>query len=206
MSTAWPSGPVPPLPGVVIEHACTKEITTTYLWLGKVVSCTNICSACCHFVLSSVLLWYSNMVPVRCNRPFERIFIGLGICNAILGVASALMTIVGRELIDILSNRRLAQKFEAEGRRLEAAACDHREVLEVSTAYKFAACPLCFYVLAQVAIVAVWTRGVYDTMGSNAWCWGAQNVFYWLLFIQALLWCLTLGEWASSIYTYRRFY
>eukprot|EP00929_Paragymnodinium_shiwhaense_P107569 TRINITY_DN73741_c0_g1_i1.p2 TRINITY_DN73741_c0_g1~~TRINITY_DN73741_c0_g1_i1.p2 ORF type:complete len:210 (+),score=56.41 TRINITY_DN73741_c0_g1_i1:78-707(+) len=187
-----------------LQRADTKQIKGYFQHLGRVVACSGVCAACCYFILSSILIWYSSVIPDECNRPFDSVFFMLGVWNGAMGVVSGMMALVGREVLDSLTKRKLAQKYRREDRQEEAESQDAKAEEDVQKAYKLACCPGCLYMVAQIGLLVTWFWGAFATWGSNFWCWHAETFFYWLLLIEVMFACCSLCSGSGSMYGYRR--
>lgn len=173
-----------------MERMSTSEIKEQFSKLGKATLCAGGCSAIMYFIISSCFVWYANLIPEQCNRPFDTVFLWLGIWNGVMGVVTFGMAMAGREMMSAMAHAKLAKKYIREGRIEEASSEEESAEEDVHQATTMTAVPTCLYLVAQIGLMCCWFWGAWATWGANIWCSGAANFFFWLLFFNCLASCM----------------
>eukprot|EP00928_Gymnodinium_smaydae_P030458 TRINITY_DN2264_c0_g2_i1.p1 TRINITY_DN2264_c0_g2~~TRINITY_DN2264_c0_g2_i1.p1 ORF type:complete len:195 (+),score=34.25 TRINITY_DN2264_c0_g2_i1:199-783(+) len=188
-----------------LERADTITIKDTFRQLGKVVLCSGMCSSMMYFLLCSCFIWYSRTINTLCDADYKDVFFWLGVCNGLLGVAGAIVTVAGREMIDAMAHAKLSEKWRQEGRIEEAEEAESEVEEEVQKATRMVAFPTCLYVFAQAGLLTCWIWGWVTTMGANIYCSNAATTFYWLLFLNALSSCMSMFSGTNTARGYRSY-
>lgn len=188
-----------------LERMSTQEIKSNFSKLGKATLCAGGCSAIMYFILSSCFVWYSNLIPQACNRPYDSIFLWLGIWNGVMGVVTFGMAMAGREMLSAMAHAKLAKKYIREGRIEDASSEEESAEEDVQQATQMTAVPMCLYLLAQIGLMVCWMWGAFAMWGGNIACHGAESFFFWLLFFNCLASCLSAGSGFGNGRGYRRY-
>lgn len=166
----------------VLQRTSSEAIRTRFRLLEKFVVYSGLFTATAYLLICIMYLWVSFAVPPLCNVRLRKVFLWLGIVNAVMGCIMACYVCAAHMMLSAMSHGARADSLRMRGLDEEASTEESDYEGEARRASRCVLVPSACYFLAMNALVVCWVFGIIEaTTADDDLCNGAELIF-WLLF------------------------